>query len=292
MEHPQKSAAEAEAQRHGALRLEGQAGVIELELLQRVPQVGILAAVLGVNAAVHHGLGGPVARQRLTGGVRRVGDGIAHLGVLHVLDAGGEISHLAGLQSVRRLVADGLEIPALQHGVLRPGGHQPDGLPLTQRALLDAEIHHHAHVGVVLTVEHQRPQRRFRVALGRGHVPHHVLQHRLDVDAQLGGDLRRFQRRQADDVLHLLLGLQRVSGGQVDIVEHRQDLQVVIHGQIRVGQRLGLHALGGVHHQQRALAGGQRPADLIVEVHVARRVDQVQGVHLPVLSGVEDAHGP
>ena len=97
VEHAQKAAAEAEAQRHRGFRLEGQAGVVQLELLQRVPEVGVLAAVLGVDAAVHHGLGGAIAGQRLRGGLGGVGDGVAHAGVLHVLDAGGEVAHLAGL---------------------------------------------------------------------------------------------------------------------------------------------------------------------------------------------------
>ena len=192
VEHAQKAAAEAEAQRHGGFRLEGQAGVVQLQLFQRVPQVGVLAAVLGVDAAVDHGLRRAIAGQRLGGGVRRVGDGVAHLCVLDVLDAGGEIAHLAGLQCICRVpLPMGLQIAALQHGVLRAGGHEPDGLPPAQRALLDAEIHHHAHIGVVLAVEHQRLQGRLGVALGRGHVLHHVLQHGVDVDAQLGRDLRR-----------------------------------------------------------------------------------------------------
>ena len=97
VEHAQKAAAEAEAQRHGGFRLEGQAGVVQLQLFQRVPQVGVLAAILGVDAAVDHALRRAIAGQRLGGGVRRVGDGVAHLRVLHVFDAGGEIAHLAGL---------------------------------------------------------------------------------------------------------------------------------------------------------------------------------------------------
>ena len=291
VEHSKKAAAEAEAQRHGGFRLEGQGGVVELELLQRVPQVGVLAAVLGVDAAVHHGLGGTVAGQRLGGRRGRIGDGVAHTGVLDVFDAGGKVAHLAGLQAVCGLVAQRLEVAALQNGVLRAGGHHANGLSLADGALHDAEQHHHAHIGVVLAVEHQRPQRRLGVALGRGYVLHHVLQHRVDVDAQLGGDLRRLQCGQADDVLHLLLGLQGVGGGQVDLVEHRQDLQIVIHGEVGVCQRLRLHALGGVHHQQRALTGGQRPADLVVEVHMTRRVDEVQGIGLAVLRRVEDLYG-
>jgi hypothetical protein len=291
VQHAQKAAAEAEAQRCGGFRLKRQRRIVELQLFQRIPQIGVLAAVLGVDAAVHHGLGGAVARQRLRGGGRGVGDGVAHAGIFNVLDAGGEIAYLAGLQAVRGLVAQRLEIAALQNGVLRAAGHHANGLALADGTLHDAEQHHHAHVGVVLAVEYQRPQRRLGVALGGGHVLHHVLQYGVDVDAQLGGDLRGLQRGQADDVLHLLLGLQGVGGGQVDLVEHRQDLQIVVHGKIRVGQRLGLHALGGIHHQQRALAGGQRPADLVIEVHVARGVDEVQGVGFSVLRLIEDLDG-
>ena len=71
VEHAQKAAAEAEAQGGGGLGLEGQGGVVELELLQGVPQVGVLGAVLGVDAAVHHGAGGAVAGQGLGGGALR-----------------------------------------------------------------------------------------------------------------------------------------------------------------------------------------------------------------------------
>ena len=57
--------------------------------------------------------------------------------------------------------------------------------------------------------------------------------------------------------LSLLLHTLRVGGGQVDLVHHREDFQVVLHGQVGVGQGLGLDALGGVHDEHRPLAGGQ-----------------------------------
>ena len=121
---------------------------------------------------------------------------------------------------------------------------------------------------------------------------HNVLQHRGDVDALLGGDLRRVQRGQADDVLNLMLHPPRVGGGQVDFIEHRADLQVVVQGQIGIGQRLGLHPLGGVHHQHRPLAGGQGAAHLVPEVHVAGGVDEVELIPLAVIGVVVEAHRP
>ena len=57
--------------------------------------------------------------------------------------------------------------------------------------------------------------------------------------------------------------------GQVDLVDDRDDLEVVLDREIGVGQRLRLDALGRVDQQQRAFARGQRPGYLVGEVHVA-----------------------
>ena len=51
-----------------------------------------------------------------------------------------------------------------------------------------------------------------------------------------------------------------LGGRQVDLVERGDDLEVVLEGQVAVGQRLGLDALGGVDEQDHALARGQRAA--------------------------------
>ena len=107
-----------------------------------------------------------------------------------------------------------------------------------------------------------------------------VVEHGLDVDALLGRDLRRVHGRDADDVLDLGLGALGVGGRQVDLVDDRQDLEIVLERQVGVGERLRLHALRGVHDQHGALARGERAADLVVEVHVARRVDEVERVGL------------
>ena len=119
-----------------------------------------------------------------------------------------------------------------------------------------------------------------------------VLQHRVDVDALLGGDLGGVHGLQADDVLDLLFHPGRVGGGQVDLVDDRADLQIVLQGQVGVGQGLGLDALGGVHHQHRPLAGGQGAGDLVVEVHMARGVNEVELIVLPVLGAVGQPDGP
>ena len=291
VEHSQEAAAETEAQGGGGFRLEAQGCVIQLQFFQRVPQVGVLGAILGVNAAVDHGLHRPVARQGLRRGVRRVGDGVADPGITDGLDRSCKIAHLTGRQGIAGLQPQRQQMTALHDLIGRSGGHHFDGLTGAHGALHDAEIHHHAPIAVILAVKDQRLQRGLGITLGSRDIADNILQHRLDVDAHLGGDFRGVHGGQADDVLYLLLGLQRVRSRQVDLVEHGEDLQIVLHSQISVGQGLGLHALCGVHHQNSALTGGQRPGNLVVEVHMARRVDEVQFIGLAVLSLVVQLHG-
>ena len=78
---------------------------------------------------------------------------------------------------------------------------------------------------------------------------------------------------QGRELLRPLLGLR---GGQVDLVEDRDDDQARVARQVVVGEGLRLEPLGRVDQQHGALAGRERPRHLVGEVHVAGRVDQVE----------------
>ena len=116
-------------------------------------------------------------------------------------------------------------------------------------------------------------------------------QHGVHALAGLGRHGQGIGAVQADGFLDFFLDAVHLGAGQVDLVQHGHDLVVVVQGQIDVGQGLGLHALGGVHHQQRAFAGGQGARHFVVEVHVSGRVDEVQLIFLSVGSHIGDAHG-
>ena len=62
----------------------------------------------------------------------------------------------------------------------------------------------------------------------------------------------------------------RVGGRQVDLVDDRHDFEALLDRGVAVGDALRLDALGGIDHQQRAIAGGERARDFVGEVHVAR----------------------
>ncbi len=113
----------------------------------------------------------------------------------------------------------------------------------------------------------------------------------VDADALLGAGQHRVARIEADDGFNLLADTLGLGRRQIDLVDHRNDFQVVVQRQIRIGQRLRLHALRRVHHQQRALARLQAARNFVGEIDVAGRIDQVQLVHLAIVGAIVQAHG-
>jgi hypothetical protein len=102
----------------------------------------------------------------------------------------------------------------------------------------------------------------------------------------VGRDVENLFRPGADQLLNLLFPPLRLRAGKIDLVEDRNDFQPRVQGEEQVGKRLGLNPLGGIHHQDGAFAGIQRPGDLVGEVHVTRCIDQVELVLQTVPRGI------
>jgi hypothetical protein len=114
------------------------------------------------------------------------------------------------------------------------------------------------------------------VARGRRQAGDDGFEHVLDALARLRRAQHGAEGVEAEVVLDLLLHPLDVGRRQIDLVDHRHHLEVVLEGEVEVGHGLRLDALRGVDQQQRALAGHQRAPHLVREVHVPGGVDQVQ----------------
>ena len=226
----------------------------------------------------------------LGGRARGLGDGVADLRVGDGLDAGEDEADLADaeLAATGRL---GREHADLLDLVLLALRHQPDLHARPIDAVDDAREDDDAAVGVVPGVEDQRLERRVGIALRRRQPRDDRLEDLVDAGALLRARQDGVARVEADDVLDLPPRLVGLRAGQVDLVDDRDDLEVVLDRQVGVGQRLRLDALRRIDEQQRAFARGERPRDLVGEVHVARRVDQVQDVVLAVVGRVGQPDG-
>ena len=114
----------------------------------------------------------------------------------------------------------------------------------------------------------------------------------VDAGAVLGRGEDDLLARDRQDVLELVDDRLGVGRRQVDLVEDRDEGQVLAQRQVDVGERLGLDALGRVDDEDRALAGLEAVADLVGEVDVTRRVDEVEAVDQAVARLVLEADGP
>ena len=127
------------------------------------------------------------------------------------------------------------------------------------------------------------------VALGGGDLGNDLLEDVGDARAGLAARGDGVVAVEPDDLLDLVAGPLHVARGQVDLVQNRNDLEPLIESQVHVRQRLRLDALRRVDDQDRAFASGERARDLVAEVDVAWRVDEIELVSLPVLRRIFQA---
>ena len=277
VEQAEEAAAEAEAEGRGGFGLEGQRRVVELEALEGVAQVREVRSVDRVDAGEDHRVRVSVALESLGCAAHLAGDGVADAGLTHVLHARDQVSNLAGADALfgLRLGRADAQLQELVGGARR---HHAHALPGRQDAVDDTHVGNDAAVGVVHGVEDHRSRRGVGGALGGGHDLHDAVEEVLDAFACLAGNLEDLALVAADQLGNLVRILLGLGARQVDLVEDRNDREVVLEGQVQVRERLGLNALRGVDEQDRTLARGQGTGDLVREVHVTGRVDHVERV--------------
>ena len=88
---------------------------------------------------------------------------------------------------------------------------------------------------------------------------------------------------QSDHVLDFCCYTVRIGTWQIDFINNRENIQIMIQSQVHVSQCLGLNSLCCVHHQDRAVAGCQASGYLIVEIDVSRCIDQVENILFSVI---------
>ena len=110
------------------------------------------------------------------------------------------------------------------------------------------------------------------------------LENLVDADAvfSAGQDaLAALDDEQFFDFAHDAFGIGR---RQVDLVDDRNDGEIVFQREMVVRERLRLDALRRIDNQQRAFARRERARDFIREIDVSGRVDQIELVRLPVFA--------
>ena len=281
VQQSEESTAQSEAEGSGTLGLEGQRRIVQLKLGDAHLEALVIGRVDRVNARKHHRMNLLEARQ-LRRRIARVGDGVAHLHLARGLDVGRDVAGLTHRQFIAgvRLGIEGADLLDLNRAARVQQLHHHTRL---QGPVGHADQDHHAFVGVEVAVENQRLE---RLRLGRLRCRQTVddrFQNVRNADALFGAGHDRVIGRNGQDFLQLLLGHWDIGVRQVDLVDDRNDRQTLLHGQVHIGDGLGLDTLSGIDDEQSSLTGAERTADLVGEVHMSWGVDQVQLVALPIL---------
>src|ERR1700722_3080212 len=275
MEEAEETAAEAEAEGHGGLRLEGKRCVVEAEFFEGVAEHGVFVRVDGVEAGEDHALDVFEAGERFGTGVFDRGDGVANFGVGYVLDCRDEEAYFAcgklcELNGLGGHDADTFDVEDFAVG------HDLDLHALAELAVDDAGEDGDASVGIEPAIEDEGLERGFRVALRRGEQRDDGFEDAGYVEAGLGADGDGVVGWEAHGFLDHRLGALDVGAGEIDLVDDWNDLKAVGDGEIGVCEGLGFDALRGIDDEECALAGGQGAGDLVGEVDVAGGVDEVE----------------
>ena len=269
VQQAEKAAAKAESHRLGALRLEMQCRVVELELVEGLAQRRIVLGIDRKQAGKDARLDFLESRQRMRGGIGIEGQGVADRRAMDFLDRRCDPAHFAAAE----LVLDqalGREHADLIDFVPASGRHHQDLVLRLDLALHDAHQRNDAEVVVEPRIDDQglqlvgipRPRRR--------NAGDDRLEYIDDVEAGLGADRDRIFGVDADDGLDFVLGPLDIGGRQIDLVQHRDHGQALLDRGIAVGDRLRFDALCRIDDQQRALAGGQRTAHLVGKIDMSR----------------------
>ena len=285
----QKAAAETEAQCLRGFRHVLERRIIQLQLFKSHFQVVIVLALDRVETAENHRECLAVARQCFAGAALFGRDGIPYLAVGDILDAGCHVADRAAGEDVAGL-REGREIADFRHGVDLAGGHHADIHPRTDLPILHTDIGDRTLVGVENGVENEAAKRRFRMVFRRRHLLDDTLQDFFDILPGLGGDGDRLRHVKADDILDFRLYALHVCAREVDFVDDRDDLQIMVERKIYIGKRLRLYALRRIDDEDRAFAGRKGTRDFIVEIDMPWGIDEVQLVGFAVLIRVVQAH--
>ena len=281
MQHPQEATPIAEAERDRALRCVAQRRVVQAELLERIAQQDVVVTLGRVQAGKDHRLGRPVARQRLGGRRLGQGNGVPDADLADVLETGRDVADLAGLEHLDRTHLR-LEHTYLERIGLPPGRHQHQALASRNPPVDQATVGDHALVRIVVRIEDQPTKGTLPISLRRRDALHDGLENLRHAGSELGRAQQRFLAGQADNLLDLTNRLIRIGVREIDFVDDRDDAQIVLEGQVHVGQRLRLDALGRVHHEQGTFACGERARNLVGEIDVSGGVDQIELVFTAV----------
>ena len=210
-------------------------------------------------------------------------DRITYLDLFAGLDARDDVAYVTRVDPISRHHVK-LEYAHLIGVVLHACIDELDLVSLGYGAIDNLIVGDDATEGVEDGVKDERLKRSLRVAHRGWHTLYDGIKDLVDTLSRLTTGKEHFvwiYSQQADDLVLHLFGR---STGQVDLVDHRYDRQVMLDRHVEVADGLRLYPLRSVYDEQRSLTCSYGARHLVAEVHVSWRVNQIERVLHIILS--------
>ena len=282
VEKAEEATAEAEAEGGGAFSLEGEGGVVDLELAHRDLEGLVVRGVDGVDAGEDHGADFFESGEGLWAGLVLVGDGVADFDFGGGLHVGDDVADVSGAESVGLLHFGG-EDAGLFDFVVVGSVEELDLVTFFHLTGNDTNVGDNAAKLIVEGVEDGGAEETIGVFDGRGDEFDDGFEDVLDANAHFGGGGDTVFAGDGEDVFELLAAAGNIGGGEIDFIKNRDDGEVLFHGEVDVGHGLGFDALGGIDDEDGAFARREGTGDLVREVDVAGGVEEVELVSFAIL---------
>ena len=279
----QESATETEAQSHRRFWRECESGIIQLEFFKRRTEILEIFGVDWINAGKHHWLHLLETGNRLLTWACSVCDGITHSHLCGVFNTTDNITHIASAHLILWLKIQ-LENTQFVNVVFTAGVHEFHEVAFMDCTVNHLEIHDNATEWIEYRVEDKRLKRSLRVALRSRYALHDGLQNLRDSlagfstcpDDVFGGAAKQFH--------NLIFHLVGVCAFHIYLVDNWNNFQIIVQGQVKVGNGLSLHALSGIHNQQTALARSNGARHFVREIDVSWSVDKIERIIFAILN--------
>lgn len=111
---------------------------------------------------------------------------------------------------------------------------------------------------------------------------HHRRKNALYADPLFRRYAQNSIRHASEQFRHFLCHALRISRWQIDLIEHRNNCEIMFHSHIEHRQRLRLNTLRGIHEQNGSFTRGEAAAHLVPKIRMPRSVDEIE-LHTRIL---------
>ncbi len=168
--------------------------------------------------------------------------------------------------------------------------HKPNTCPHRHFTIDHTNKNNNAFIHIIFHIENKRFERLTRITIRRRNKTYHLLKQKVDIKALFRRNFLNIFFLELKNFLELTDSFVQVDVSDIDLVNDRHDLKIIIDRQIIIGHSLRLNTLRCINDQQRPFTGFQRLLNLIGKIYMSGSIDQIEQIFLAILGLIGQTH--